>query len=205
MLHALVLAAEAFPVGDRAENACAEQAIALRLEGAVVDGFRLGHFPMRPAPDLFRGRQADANGIEVSNGICHIERARTKHVPPLSSAVRRRARPSNTVARRWSSQSLANSLDWQAREQRAAGLFSKVQCFQSSIWPAVANDHRLTTNDDLLICCYRHRLLLRDLDQLDIQAERLQFANQHVERLGHARLHRGLAFDDGLEVSIVRA
>src|ERR1035438_778623 len=84
MLHALVLAAETFPVGDRAENARAEQAIALRLEGAVVDGFRLGHFPMRPAPDLFRGRQADANGIEVSNGICHIERARTKHVPPLS-------------------------------------------------------------------------------------------------------------------------
>src|SRR5260370_27429275 len=87
MLHALVLAAETFPVGDWTENARAEQAIALRLEGAVVDGFRLGHFPMRPAPDLFRGRQADANGIKVSHRICHIERARTKHVPPLSSAV----------------------------------------------------------------------------------------------------------------------
>src|ERR1700682_3877820 len=84
MLHALVLAAETFPVGDRAENAGAEQAIALRLEGAVVDGFRLGHFTMRPASDLFRGRQADANGIKISHGICHIEPAPTKHVPPLS-------------------------------------------------------------------------------------------------------------------------
>src|SRR5260370_36020663 len=84
MLHALVLAAETFPVGDWTENARAEQAVALRLEGTVVDGFRLGYFPMRPAPDLFRGRQADANGVKVSHGICHIERARTKHVPPLS-------------------------------------------------------------------------------------------------------------------------
>src|ERR1035438_196409 len=93
MLHALVLAAQTFPVRDRAEDARAEQAIALRLKGAVVDGFRLGHFSMRPAPDFFRGRQADANGIEISHGICHIERARTKHVPPLSSAYRRRTRP----------------------------------------------------------------------------------------------------------------
>src|SRR6202795_2325833 len=52
MLHALVLAAETFPVGNRAENARTEQSIALRLEGAVVDGFRLGHFTMRPASDL---------------------------------------------------------------------------------------------------------------------------------------------------------
>src|SRR5260221_6222275 len=40
MLHALVLAAEALPVSDRAEDARAEQAIALRLEGTVVDGLR---------------------------------------------------------------------------------------------------------------------------------------------------------------------
>src|SRR5258708_12522127 len=84
MLHALVLAAETFPVGDRAENARAEQAVALRLEGTVVDGFRLGHFPMRPAPDFFRGRQANANGVKGGHGICQIERARTKHGPPRS-------------------------------------------------------------------------------------------------------------------------
>src|SRR5208282_2837583 len=84
MLHALVFAAEAFPIRDRAENARAEQAIALRLEGAIVDGFRLGHFTMRPAPDFFRRCQADADSIKISHRICQIERARTKHVPPLS-------------------------------------------------------------------------------------------------------------------------
>src|SRR5271157_856053 len=61
----------------------------------------------------------------------------------------------------------------------------------------------------LLIRCYRHRLLLGGLDQFHIQAKRLQFANQHVERFRHARLHRGLAFDDGLvdfgaSVNVVR-
>src|SRR5208282_351800 len=65
-------------------NARAEQAIALRLEGAIVDGFRLGHFTMRPAPDFFRRCQADADSIKISHRICQIERARTKHVPPLS-------------------------------------------------------------------------------------------------------------------------
>ena len=44
VLHALVLAAQALPVGDRTENPGAEQAIALRLEGPVIDGFRLCYF-----------------------------------------------------------------------------------------------------------------------------------------------------------------
>ena len=77
VLHALVLAAQAFPVGDRAENLGAEQAVALRLEGAVVDGFRLGDFAMRPGPDFFRTRQADANGIEIRNLTGAIIRADT--------------------------------------------------------------------------------------------------------------------------------
>ena len=58
VLHALVLAAQAFPVGDRAEDAGAEQTVALRLEGAVVDRFRLGDFAVGPAPDLLRRSQA---------------------------------------------------------------------------------------------------------------------------------------------------
>src|SRR5437773_6262119 len=46
--------------------------------------------------------------------------------------------------------------------------------------------------------CAEHRLLLASLDQLNIQAQRLQLANQHVERFGHARLHGSFAFNDGL-------
>src|SRR6476659_531551 len=77
MLHALVLAAQAFPVGDRAKDARAEQAIALRLEGAVVDGLRLGDFAVRPAPDLFRRSHTDLDGIEIRYLVSEVERART--------------------------------------------------------------------------------------------------------------------------------
>ena len=88
MLHALVFAAEALPISYRAKDAGAEQSVPLRLEGAIVNGLRLGDFAVRPAPDFFRRRQANADGIEIRNRILHFERARTKQgVPPLSSAM----------------------------------------------------------------------------------------------------------------------
>ena len=65
VLHALVLAAEAFPVGDRAEDLRAEETVALRLEGAVVDRLRLRDFAVRPRPDLLRRREADLDGVEI--------------------------------------------------------------------------------------------------------------------------------------------
>src|ERR1700686_528203 len=49
------------------------------------------------------------------------------------------------------------------------------------------------------VCCRAgRRLFLACLDQLDIQAERLQLADQHVERFGYAGLHGSFALDDGL-------
>src|SRR4051794_28909257 len=65
VLHALVLAAEALPVGDRSKDFGAEQPVAFRLERAVVDRLRLGHFAVRPREDLVRRREADANRVEV--------------------------------------------------------------------------------------------------------------------------------------------
>ena len=65
VLHALVLAAQALPVGDRAEDLRAEQPVAFRLERAVVDRLRLGHLAVRPREDLLRRREADADGVEV--------------------------------------------------------------------------------------------------------------------------------------------
>ena len=53
MLHALVFSAQAFPVGDRAEDFGAEQAVAFRFKGAVVNGFRLGDFAVRPGTNFF--------------------------------------------------------------------------------------------------------------------------------------------------------
>src|SRR5713226_7776747 len=75
VLHALVLAAEALPVGDRAKNLGAKQAVAFRLEGAVIDGLRLGDFAVRPGTNFFGTRQADANGIEIGYQTGAIIRA----------------------------------------------------------------------------------------------------------------------------------
>jgi hypothetical protein len=74
VLHALVLAAQALPIRHGAENTGTEKAIPLRLEGPVVDGFRLGYFSMRPAPDFFRRRQTDSNRIKVRNHIGSVVR-----------------------------------------------------------------------------------------------------------------------------------
>src|SRR3954451_14438734 len=65
VLHALVLAAEALPVGDRAEDLRAEQAVAFRLERAVVDGLRLGDLAEGPLLDLLRRRETDPDRVEV--------------------------------------------------------------------------------------------------------------------------------------------
>ncbi len=51
VLHALVLAAQALPVGDGPEDLGAEQAVPLRLEGPVVDRLRLGNLAVRPLLD----------------------------------------------------------------------------------------------------------------------------------------------------------
>ena len=62
--HALVLAAVALVVLRRAEDLGAEQAVALRLEGAVVDRLRLADLAVRPRPDLLRRGQRDAQRVE---------------------------------------------------------------------------------------------------------------------------------------------
>jgi hypothetical protein len=61
VLHALVLAAQALVVLDRAKDARAEQAVTLGLERTVVDGLRLLDLAERPGQNLFRAGQRDAN------------------------------------------------------------------------------------------------------------------------------------------------
>ena len=65
VLEALVLAAQAFVVLDRAKDLGAEQTITLGLESTVVDRFRLLHFTERPGTDLLGRGQADLDGIEM--------------------------------------------------------------------------------------------------------------------------------------------
>ena len=52
---ALVLSTGTFPVLGRAEDALTEQAVLLRLESTVVDGFWLLYFTSRPRKDVCRG------------------------------------------------------------------------------------------------------------------------------------------------------
>src|SRR5205807_10648424 len=66
VLHALVFAAQAFPVGDRSEDLRAEQTVTFRFERAVVDRFGLGHLAVRPGHDLVRRGEADADRIKVA-------------------------------------------------------------------------------------------------------------------------------------------
>ena len=64
VLHPLVLAAQALIVLDRPEDAGAEQAVALRLEGAVVDGLRLLDLAIGPRQDLLRAGDRNPDLVE---------------------------------------------------------------------------------------------------------------------------------------------
>src|SRR5450631_3306306 len=64
VLHPLVLAAQALIVLDRPEDARAEQAVALGLEGAVVDGLGLLDLAVRPGQNLLGGRDRNPDLVE---------------------------------------------------------------------------------------------------------------------------------------------
>src|SRR5207244_11647510 len=65
VLQALVLAAEALVVLDRPEDLGAEQAVALGLEGPVVDGLRLLDFAVGPRADLLGRSEPDLDRVEL--------------------------------------------------------------------------------------------------------------------------------------------
>src|SRR5579862_4297332 len=64
VFHALVLAAQALVILHRPEDARAEQPVALRLEGAVVDRLGLLHLAVRPAQDLVGAGERDLDPVE---------------------------------------------------------------------------------------------------------------------------------------------
>jgi hypothetical protein len=64
IFHPLVLAAQAFVILDRTEDARAEQAVTLRLERAIVDGLGLLDLAERPGADALGGGDADLDLVE---------------------------------------------------------------------------------------------------------------------------------------------
>src|SRR5204863_7450894 len=77
----LVLPAVALPVPGGTEDALAEQAVLLRLQGPVVDGLRLLDLAVGPRPDLVRRGQPYPQFVEV----VHVE-----HLGPRPLHVTRR-------------------------------------------------------------------------------------------------------------------
>src|SRR5262249_52814332 len=69
VFHAAVFAAGTFPIFLRTEDALAEEAILFRTVGAIVDRLGLFHFAERPATNIMRARQADANRAVIVNAI----------------------------------------------------------------------------------------------------------------------------------------
>src|SRR5262245_19175497 len=65
ILHALVLAAQAFVILDRPENPGAEQPVALGLECPIVDRLRLFDLAIGPGVNALRASDRDADLIEA--------------------------------------------------------------------------------------------------------------------------------------------
>ena len=82
----LILAAVALPVLRRAKDSFAEQAVALGLECAVVDGFRLFYLAVRPLTDLIRGSNTDFDCVKccIDSLYCRLL---TLHSPTLSESL----------------------------------------------------------------------------------------------------------------------
>lgn len=63
--YALIFAAIAFPILGRSENTLGKQSVLFGLLRAVIYGFGLGDFAVRPLADLIGTRQLDLHGIEI--------------------------------------------------------------------------------------------------------------------------------------------
>ena len=100
----LVLAAVALPVLGGPEDALAEEAVPLGLQGAVVDGLGLLHLAVGPGADLLRGGHADFYGIkgDISAGFVVGHIARSSFIAPdlfNERIIRRRPRRRQTRRR----------------------------------------------------------------------------------------------------------
>src|SRR6056297_2593724 len=74
IFHPLVLAAQAFVILDRTEDARAEQPVTLRLERAVVDRLGLLDLAVGPAEDTLGAGKADLDLIEHLGRSGRVER-----------------------------------------------------------------------------------------------------------------------------------
>src|SRR5690606_960392 len=181
VLHALVLAAQALVVLDGTEDARAEEAVTLRLEGAVVDGLRLLDLAVGPGQDLLRARERNPDGIE---GLCR--RLRVEQVHDLlvhADLLCGTPRPLITVR-------------WRASEGKTIFVVAKAApsgVLHAADWPRRAGIALFGRFGQR-----RWRVVARGVFQLHIEPERPHFLDENVEALRDARLERVVAAHDGL-------
>ena len=82
VLHALVFSAQALIVLDRSEDLGAEEPVALRLEGPVIDGLGLFDLSVGPLEYLLRRGYPDPDGLKAQ-GIFGLSEKRedSVHIP----------------------------------------------------------------------------------------------------------------------------
>jgi hypothetical protein len=183
VLHALVLAAQALVVLDRPEDAGAEQAVALGLEGTVVDGFRLLDLAIGPGQNLLRRRNRDPDGIEILRRHLRIEKIHDLLVHRLLHGLLacgnpgRRSQQKTKFKMRHITLPGTSDTGW-VRDARRSGqrnpcaysAASGSRCLFSSAWNS----------------------------QLDVEAQRAHFLDENVEALRNTGFERVVAAHDRL-------
>lgn len=75
--NAFIFAAVTFPIASGSENTFAKETVAFGLESAIVNGFGLFNFAVRPKADFIGRGKADAHGVKNIN-VKHEEKASFK-------------------------------------------------------------------------------------------------------------------------------
>src|SRR5690606_13656315 len=107
---ALVLAAVALPVPGRTEDLLAEESVALGLEGAVVDGFRLLDLAVAPLADGVRGGQGELDLVEEIDVEHCVDSLPSQTSSTELGSRRDRSMPSSSAARKTSSSASFNEI-----------------------------------------------------------------------------------------------
>ena len=177
---ALVLTAVALPVPGGAEDLLAEEAVLLGLERAVVDGLRLLDLAVGPLTDVLSGGEADAEFIEEVD---------VEHVTSF---------PRWVVASATAANSNVGYAPGTVQVTRGPNLVREVVDRRRLVPGQVDAQVRRRPLQVLVVAVAHLDGRAVRGQHLHVEAERLELLEEHLERLGDARLGDVLALDDGL-------
>src|SRR5205823_9449926 len=137
--HALVLAAQALVILDRSENAGAEQPVALRLEGAVVDGLRLLDLAVAPGADALGAGDRDADLVEGRSALGlaqYVDQIGHLWGPTVSLDLIREGKRGEAGPGHWADGSATHVADWLSSTLRPSERSSLTRTLKDSGMPA---------------------------------------------------------------------